>query len=57
MTTRPMTLNEMKAALIEMEITRAEQAPYFDARLEERINTMRDMIVEWEAELAKTPSW
>ncbi len=52
-----MTLNEMKAALIEMEITSAEQAPYFDARLEERINTMRDMIVEWEAELAKTPSW
>lgn len=51
-----MTLNEMKAELVEMEIRAAEMAPYFDDRLLKRIDEMKDLIVEWEAELAKTPS-
>ncbi len=50
-----MTLNEMKKSLVIMEETAAEQAPYFDARLMDKIDEMKDMIVEWEAELAKTP--
>jgi hypothetical protein len=46
-----MTMNEMKESLMIMEETAAEQAPYVDARLEEKINEMRQRIVEWEAEM------
>ena len=48
---KPMTMNEMKESLMIMEETAAEQAPYFDARLEQRINEMRERIVEWEKEM------
>jgi len=47
----PMTMNEMKESLMIMEETAAEQAPYLDARLEDKIKEMRERIVEWEKQI------
>jgi hypothetical protein len=47
----PMTMNEMKESLMIMEENAAEQAPYLDARLEDKIKEMRERIVEWEKQI------
>jgi len=54
MTTRewePMTMNEMKESLAIMEETAAADAPRVDPHLVDKINEMRERIVEWEKQI------
>ncbi len=46
----PETLQEFKAWLSDLESRSEDQAPYFDARLLDKINQVKTIIQNWEAE-------